>query len=627
MSILVCVFAVMAICFDSMAQQATLLVDKRGVFSKKDCYINISPTDSKGGLNPSDEAFHASDFFYFLLTSAGDWELNQNFIDEILPEITFAQANELYKIADYSAVYDGKDISEILAAVPKAIDVSRPFTVSIETKNVIHSVQFDLPESMWLGYSRLMNDFNTAEQTGELGLDLGAFKQLTMMFEDPELQKFSLFQKAADLRSDIYYRYHQVIVDDCIRIKRESTDTPAEQLYESLLGLKQRYITLLDSMLFDTTAQTPDLDKLKQTRNDAVTKYNDLLNQIRQVRSQIDFSYIDFLQNAGPQDYRFRIFVEVLFTLVRIQDLDSTWDNTLNPPDSILNIIASLELSPNLDALRRVITNSLEENNALLPETFISNFRYYLGSFNKSDVAFNQPCIETIIMVNYYYAAEKDSAYYYLEKAFIGSTDIDLNDWLLKIKSKLHAEAVQGSAEVQAMSDKGLTLLNSGRFAEALTEFQRADIIAPNSPLIACDFGIYNLLMKDTLKAITYFERALQLDSTMSLGYRTLYKLYITQGEYKKAVEQLGKLLEKNHAWEYCFFLAYCQFKLGNYNESIELLNEATALNSKNYKQYLMLGDAYVGIGDKVSAKKYYDIARQIQPERPEAYEKLKELQ
>ena len=229
-------------------------------------------------------------------------------------------------------------------------------------------------------------------------------------------------------------------------------------------------------------------------------------------------------------------------------------------------------------------------------------------------------------MANYHYQNDLESVMYFLEKAFNGSCDTVLNDWLIPIKTSISAEKTAASADVQEISDRGNELLMNGQFEEALNEFKRAQTIAPNSSLIAFNIGIYHLLNDDTLRAISYFERALRFDSTMSVVYRRLYNLYITQDKWDDAINMLEITKSKDNTWEYNFFLAYCYTKVENYQKAIACFNEAIALNSKNYIQYIFLGDAYVNLGNRVVAKDQYEHAIQIDPDRPEAYERLERL-
>ncbi|NQS97421.1 MAG: hypothetical protein HQ591_03120 [candidate division Zixibacteria bacterium] len=612
----ICVYAV----------DVTLLVNRRGFPRKKDCYIRISLSDSKGQLNPSNEAFYQGEYLRFVITSEGDWKLDDDFLNDVLPSIIFEQGNQVFKILKSEPSYDGKKISKILISVQKELDTSQPFTVSIARKDITDNAQLFLPQEMWQGYPQLMKEFETSKQTYELGLHLGSFTQLTALLDNPQLSKFTFYEDVANLRRAAYSGYHQSIVDDFIKIRLDTTLTDESKLSQ-LRDLNQRYIILIDSMVFDTSVVSPDLEKLSEIRADAVKRYYELLESIDRISINLDYSKIQCLKDSGPEDHRFRLLIEALYTAVRAQKIGSLWENDVKLPDSIVTRIEAFGLTENLNALRRIIASSMDQDKALLSTPFIGNIRTRLDSYNIDTVPFTQPYIAVIMMANHYYQGDLDSVEYYLDKAFNGSSDTALNDWLMPIKTGLISEKSTVSAELKEMSDKGMELLLKAHFDEALKEFQRAEIIAPNSPLIAYDLGIYNLVMKDTLKAITYFERALQLDSTMSVVYRRLYNLYITQTKWDNAINMLEIVKSNDNAWEYNFFLAFCYTKVENYQATIACLNQAAALNSKNYIQYIYLGDAYLKLGNTNVAKEQYDHARQLEPNRPEAYDRLKQIE
>ena len=623
LGLLLIVFLFADICV--YAVDVTLLVDRRGFPRKKDCYIRISLSDSKGQLNPSNEAFYQGEYLRFVITSEGGWKLDDDFLDDVLPNIVFEQGNQTYQIHNHEPAYDGKKITRILISVQKELDTSQPFTVSIARKDITGGAQLFLPQEMWRGYPQLMKEFETSKQLYEMGLHLGSFTQLTALLDNPQLSKFTFCEDAANLRNDVYSSFLQSIIGDFIKIRLDTMLRDEAEL-GALKDLRQKYIVLLDSMVFDTVKSSPFLGKLVEIRTDAADRYDDLLSNIERIGTNLDYSKIQYLKNSGPEDHRFRLLIEALCALVRAQDFNRPWQGDAEPPDSILIRIEAFELAENLNALRRVIVINMNQDQVILPSPFVANIRSYIGSYNIDTVPFTQPYIAVIMMANHYYQGDLDSVEYYLDKAFNGSSDTALNDWLMPIKTGLSSEKSTASAELKEMSDKGMERLINGQFEEALKEFQRAEIIAPNSPLIAYDIGIYNLVMKDTLKAITYFERALQLDSTMSVVYRRLYNLYITQAKWDNAIKMLEFAKIQDNAWEYNFFLAFCYTKVENHRAAIGCLNEAAALNSKNYDQYILLGDAYLKLGNKNVAKEHYNHARQLDPDRPEAYERLERL-
>ena len=611
----ICVYAV----------DVTLLVDRRGLVRKKDCYIRISLSDSKGQLNPSNEAFYQGEYLRFVITSKDGWRLDDNFVEDVLPNIIFEQGDQKYRIIRSNPSYEGNKITKIIVSINKKLDTSQLFTVSISHGDISSRAQFDLPQEMWQGYPQLLKEFETSKQTYEMGLHLGSFTQLTALLGNPQLTKFTFYEDVANLRRAAYSGYHQSIVDDFIKIRLDTTLTDESKLGQ-LEDLYQRYIILIDSMVFDTSVVSPDLEKLSEIRADAVKRYNELLESIDRISINLDYSKIQCLKDSGPEDYRFRLLIEALYTAVRAQKIGSLWESDVKLPDSIVTRIEAFGLTENLNALKRIIANSMDQDKTLLPTPFIRNIRTHLDSYNIDAVPFTQPYIAVILMANYHYQNDLESVMYFLEKAFNGSCDTVLNDWLIPIKTSISAEKTAASADVQEISDRGNELLMNGQFEEALNEFKRAQTIAPNSSLIAFNIGIYHLLNDDTLRAISYFERALRFDSTMSVVYRRLYNLYITQDKWDDAINMLEITKSKDNTWEYNFFLAYCYTKVENYQKAIACFNEAIALNSKNYIQYIFLGDAYVNLGNRVVAKDQYEHAIQIDPDRPEAYERLERL-
>jgi tetratricopeptide (TPR) repeat protein len=133
-------------------------------------------------------------------------------------------------------------------------------------------------------------------------------------------------------------------------------------------------------------------------------------------------------------------------------------------------------------------------------------------------------------------------------------------------------------------------------------------------------------LQRDTLRAITYFERCLKQDSTIVVAYRRLYNLFIIQNDWDNAIRVLENARRAENTWEFNFYLAHCLMLKGNYSEAILALDSAIALNPFNYYQFIFQGDAYLNNGDRVKAKELYERARDLDPNLNDAFDRLKNL-
>lgn len=601
---------------ESFAQEVTLLVDKRGLISKKDCFAKIAVCDSLGQTNPSHKVFYSTRDIYLVVTSEGDWQLDSKFIDEILPRFTFYQNVDAYKPLNRRAVIENSKIAKIVIAISRIIDVTQPFQVALTVDNANQMATFNVPVTLWPNYEKYLNEFKSAKTEDENGKILASFTSLSAILKYTDLQKYPFFSEITDYRIQIYSDYFQDIISEFNKIQIDQNLT-AKQRRPLLENLLLKYSFLQDSL---TYIQSPGSDKLDEIKQNAAEKQSVLLKYLDGLSADIDFENIEWLKNAAPDDHRFRFMVECLYALMRAQNIDSAWNSSAKLPDTTYADLDNFTLRETFESLMRVMDKNYKEGKPLFPPQIFYNISQLKGTYK-------QPIISVIQMTAYFYEKNMDFARNYLRLALSASSDMTLNQWLSGIAANIKFNNASIPPEIKKLSDDGMKLVFAGDFDGAMQKFQRADYISPNTSLIAYDMAVLNLVKNDTLKAITYFERALAFDSTMTEIYRRLYNLYITQKSWNNAIKVLETALHIEDAWEFRFFLAYCYMQKGAYNDAILQIDAALILNQKNYDQYILQGDAYKALGDKSKAIEKYSQAKFLEPDRNEAYERLRTVE
>jgi len=600
----------------SYSQEVTILVDKRGFPRKKECYVKIAPSDSLGQVNPTNQAFNTPKDLYFSLTSDGDWQLDNKVLEEILPNFTISQGTNNYKIIYRRPVTENSKMTRIVFALSRFIDVTLPFDFNLSVDGVYQSATMKIPETLWPNFDKYQQQFISAQTAAESGNIRKAFDELNQLLQTQDLAKYSITPQVVEFRIKAYSDYFQRIIDQFNTIQLD-TSLPLKQRYASLSSLLPLYSTLLDSVDISTVAGSNEIENLKQTVQE---KQQTLLNYLTNLAADIDKANIIWLETASPSDHRFRFIVECLYSLCRAQKLNSPWIAFPPLPDSLNKNLDNFQMRETYKSLTNVMNHNLQEGRPLLPPLININLSALLGTFK-------QPVIKVIYMVSFYYEGQLDSSQYYLKSALQESSDITLNKWLSDIDSSIKIKNASVPPEIKRLSDEGMALLAAGDFEGAGQKFQSADYILPNSSLISYNNALLNLIKKDTLRAITYFERAISFDSSMTCIYRQLYNLYITQKDWDNAISTLKAALFVENTWEFNYFLAYCYMQKEDYNKAIAQIDAALFLNAKNYDQYILQGDAYKALGDNNSARQKYDQAKFIEPDRNEAYTRLKALE
>jgi|GEM_PF-1606389 len=600
----------------SIAQEVTILVDKRGFPRKKDCYAKIALSDSLGQPNPTTKAYNSPRDLYFTLTSEGDWQLDSKFFDESVSYFTVTQGVNNFKIIYRRPVTENSRIVRIVFALSRFIDVTAPFDFNIPVDGINQNATMKIPEILWPNYEKYQLQFKSAQTSAETGNIRKAFEDLNALLQSSDLAKYSFTPQIVEFRVKAYSDYFQKIVDQFNTIQIDQA-LSLKQRQANLSELITPYTILLDSLVIGNLAGSNEIELVKQTVEE---KYQTLLNYLTNLAADIDKSNIIWLETAVPTDHRFRFMVECLYALARTQNLNQPWNSAAALPDSMYKRLENFQMRETYNSLTNVMKRNLAENKTLIPPLININLSAMMGTFK-------QPVITVIYMVAFYYQNQLDSSLYYLKAALQKSSDMALNEWLAEIDTGIKVKNANVSPEIKKLSDEGMALLSSGSFDGAAQKFQSADYIQPNSSLISYDYALLNLVKKDTLRAITYFERAISFDSTMTSIYRRLYNLYITQKDWNKASNALISALSVENTWEFNYFLAYCYMQMGDYYKAIGQIDAALLLNAKNYDQYILQGDAYKALSEFGRAREKYDQAKFLEPDRNEAYERLRILE
>ncbi len=611
---------------DLFSAEVDILGDRRGVIKKRELFIKITLTDAAGKPGPSNEAVYGSDKLFFSISPVGEWEFDSGYLERLLPSMSFVQLNKVCRIQQQTPILEEDKIAWVLIQIPRIFDLTQPFTISIQLKGVEGEAQMQLPEQLWPDYTLLQSEFNLANMAKEANNPAVAFEKLTKMSENPNLPRLSFYKDVTEIRKKIFNDYFQAILSDFTRIRLDTTITTDTKL-SSLNQLMTRFDVLLDTMRFDSLAQTPDAASLKEMRATAKNNRDQLRDFINNTSQAYDMSLVDWMETAGAHDYRLWLMVKSVYAIFKGQRIGGEWNINVDIPDSITQKLEMVNLSKNLAAMKRIIECNRAKGGNLLPDRMIRNLRGFVGAFNNEKANVTQPYVEAVLMADFFFKGKLDSTVVYLDKAIAASCDLDMNEWLSQIEALVKPGKVVDPQPVKELSEEGRRLLENGDLEGAMEKFQHVELMAPNSPINLYHLGLYNLLKKDTLKAITYFEKAIAADSSLSIVYRKLGGLYISGKQWEKAATLFDKAKRSSNTWEFNYFLAVSHYQLGDYLKAIESLQQAVNLNGKNYFQYILFGDVYQKSGNAAGAKLQYDHARQLEPDRPEAYERINALE
>ena len=173
----------------------------------------------------------------------------------------------------------------------------------------------------------------------------------------------------------------------------------------------------------------------------------------------------------------------------------------------------------------------------------------------------------------------------------------------------------------------GTVYFASNKIEEAIEEFERAVDMEPNYARAWLNLGSCYYRLGDIKTAVSHLARAVELNNDLlaeALGHYNLAALSYEEGNYRAALsayEKAKALLPEYHNIYYGIGVTLMQ--LDRDSEAIALFKKAINMKSDDADFHVGLASAYHRLGDKAAAKKAYEKALDIDPDREDARQGL----
>lgn len=171
-------------------------------------------------------------------------------------------------------------------------------------------------------------------------------------------------------------------------------------------------------------------------------------------------------------------------------------------------------------------------------------------------------------------------------------------------------------------------MLEATQFDEALAELQKAAIMGMDSALFHRDLGetYFGLAIYD--KAVTEYNRAIDMDPTLEECYLSLARAYIQIGNYVESLKIL-QIASNLGVDELRINICVGDLKLaqGDYAAAAKFYEEALQLNNAYSEAHLKVAIAYYQLGKDDEAKKHLLRNVEAQPKMYQAYYYLGQIE
>ncbi len=166
------------------------------------------------------------------------------------------------------------------------------------------------------------------------------------------------------------------------------------------------------------------------------------------------------------------------------------------------------------------------------------------------------------------------------------------------------------------ISSKGVSLLNEGKYEEAIEKFTEAITEDPENPIFYYYRGATFEKTGDLDKAMEDYQKSVELKADFILPTANIGKIYAKKREHEKAIEFYKKAVElgDQDATNY-YNYGVCLMNLGKKEQAKEVLEKLISLDENYSDAYYQLGIIYIGLGDSAKAKEFLQKFIDLDPE------------
>jgi tetratricopeptide (TPR) repeat protein len=566
-------------------------------------------------------------YYYFLITPAGDWELNADFVKEQLSKVNIYQ-NEKKEVIAWSGEIISGTVNSILIGFSKTIKLNQLFLFQCPMDDAMSQVEFKVPQDFWPGYT-LVNDLaKQAEASASARKYKSAVASYEQILGNASFKIFAQYDEYKSKRTQCFDTYYH-----------ETSAAFRDAASNAQLDLKSR-IALVDSFkptvkyILDSlpraewnigtldTAIAPILDKCRISLAQA-TAFRDSLQHalddqnIRWIiegsaTSKNGYRYVNIIETLAFA------FSSVNFTDTLVSDLKT------RIPEDYRARLAKYNDTESYETFIRICSERCQTHLPIFPIDFLPNLK-------KDTISFSQPYYSMLKAVNDFFYGNFASAKEEIMQIFRKCYDPEIIGRFDMLRVIISNREQHISPDVMKMLDEAEQLEKVKDIQNAKDKYQQIALIAPNFAYGFFAQGKFYNRTGDPIRANYSFQKAYQIDTLYVSAYRECCNLFLKQSNFKEIINVLTTALAKgNDFWEINYRLGIAFAGDADPARAIQSFERALALNSRSYQTNIQIGLAHQNVKNYQKAREYFNNAIGLDPTKQEAVDfltKLNELQ
>jgi tetratricopeptide (TPR) repeat protein len=571
---------------------------------------------------------HAGPYIYFIFRPAGSWNIDVDYLNAELPKLTLNQGERKLSIAWKGEVVSDTGGTSVLVGFSNDLKLFEPFLARFEVNGVTSQANFTVPPELWLGYSTLVETF----QSGERALEQKRYPEAIAIFEralrNDTLQIFPRYPDLAAKRTQAFERFGaeaQASFLSALADEKPGLKARISQIDQCMPTL-QLIVDSLPNAGLKASPEELSIKRLVDNARNLLAKVKAARDSLQVVLDDQNVRWIVEGTSTGKNGYLYQYMVETLAYAFSSPDFaDTTAANLkMTMPAEIQARLTKYNITESYETFLRQCNARRQQHAALLPAVFLDNLR-------KDSTAFPLPYYSMLKAVNDYYAGNLAGATEEIFRIFRTCYDPELSERFDQMRVLINFRHRGLSPDVMRILDEAMAAERAGNNEVAADRYREASRIAPDFAYAAYAWGKFYVHTGDPIRALTFFERAYQTDSLYLSAYREAYSLYRKSGNYKPMIDVLTRALAcGNDYWETNFNLGVAYTGDGDLARAIKHFERALELNPGSYQTNIQLGLAHQTAKNYQKAREYFNRAINIDPIRQEAVnflDKLNELQ
>ena len=570
----------------------------------------------------------AGEYYHFLFRPAGDWSLDADYVKEELLKLKLYQDGQTYQIAWKGEVISDTAGMSILVGFSKGLRLHQLFLVQFELRDATSQAEFKVPQEYWPGYSSMILALELGRKASEEKKPREAIATYERALRNDTLRIFPRYTEFRDLRVRAFRDYSLDNWSAFVSLFL-AEDLPLKERIARVGEFTPIFEFVADSLpnaRLDFNATDPAIKPLIDQARDAAVRSTTVRDSLQRVLDEQNVRWIIEGGATGKTGYLYQYMIEALAYAFSSLDFADTTHGPLKVilPNEMRARLAKYELTESYETFIHQCGERLNRHTPLFPHEFLINLQRDSGSFAV-------PFYSMLRAVNDFYSGNLASAKEEIFRIFRTSYETELSGRFDQMRVVINLRQQGAPSDVIRILDEASAAEKAGNTELASERYREASRIAPDVAYAAYLWGKFFARTGDPIRALTFLDRAYQLDTLYLSAYREAYSLYRMSGNFKPMIDVLTRALARgNNYWEIHFNLGVAYMGDGDLARAIVHFEQALALSPNSYQTNIQVGLAHQTAKNYQKAREYFNRAINIDPVRQEAVnflDKLNELQ